>query len=87
MECCICFEELTNNNLCVLSCNHKFHLSCWCRWNKPTCPYCRQICEFFPKRQIVYEIYDHHINPDIFFIILICSVIGTCILHGLILLA
>ena len=26
--CSICIEHITNTNICVTQCNHKFHLSC-----------------------------------------------------------
>ena len=41
--CTICLDVL-NDSPKVLSCSHKFHLSCITRWynNRQTCPVCRQ---------------------------------------------
>ena len=47
-ECPICYEILTNKNVCVLECYHKFHLSCVLNLYKTDnsynnkCPLCRK---------------------------------------------
>lgn len=39
-ECPICFEK--KNNIFSGYCDHEFCKDCILRWNKPTCPVCRQ---------------------------------------------
>lgn len=42
-ECSICFECLpTDKNFLITECYHKFHYSCFKKWEKDTCPMCRQ---------------------------------------------
>jgi len=44
--CAICLEEYTETNkkVCILSCNHTFHIECIKEWWKKvhTCPFCRR---------------------------------------------
>lgn len=39
-ECCICYEIITNINVSITSCNHKFHTNCLLRCGN-VCPLCR----------------------------------------------
>lgn len=42
-ECSICFDCLpTDKNFLITECGHKFHHSCFKKWEKDTCPMCRQ---------------------------------------------
>lgn len=42
-ECSICFDCLpTDKNFLITECGHKFHYSCFKKWEKDTCPMCRQ---------------------------------------------
>jgi hypothetical protein len=43
--CSICLENLTDNNLSITKCNHKFHLTCLIESFKFSnkCPLCREI--------------------------------------------
>lgn len=41
-NCPICFECLSTD-LFTTKCGHVFHKSCMDKWNKDTCPYCRQL--------------------------------------------
>lgn len=42
-ECSICFDCLpTDKNFLITECGHKFHYSCFKKWEKETCPMCRQ---------------------------------------------
>lgn len=49
-ECLICLEEL-ENEICVLSCNHKYHFDCLKNWiektnsNSNICCICEKRCE------------------------------------------
>lgn len=38
-ECPICYENLCTTNVCITSCNHKFHTNCLIRCK--CCPLCR----------------------------------------------
>lgn len=40
--CSICLLELTNNNVCVTLCGHKFHTSCILQCVEKNCPLCRK---------------------------------------------
>jgi hypothetical protein len=42
-ECCICLENIYNNNYSVISCGHKYHFKCIMDSikKKPNCPICR----------------------------------------------
>ena len=43
-ECVICFEEISDNNMIKLSCNHSFHKNCIIELVKKRnrkCPLCR----------------------------------------------
>lgn len=42
-ECCICYEELTDETRTVTPCNHHFHKGCVGRWfgTNSSCPMCR----------------------------------------------
>jgi len=43
LECSICFELLfEDKNFLITECGHKFHYSCFKKWDKDTCPMCRQ---------------------------------------------
>ena len=50
-ECSICCDVITNNNNCVLSCGHKFHLNCILILKRQNtnysnkCPMCRSDIE------------------------------------------
>jgi len=42
-ECNICYEELGTSGVCMnYPCGHVFHCACIRRWNRNTCPMCRQ---------------------------------------------
>lgn len=42
-DCSICFEFLSEDkNFLITECGHKFHYSCFKKWDKDTCPICRQ---------------------------------------------
>ena len=40
-SCSICFEYITNTNVCITKCDHKFHLSCILQILNNECPLCR----------------------------------------------
>ena len=40
-ECAICFCEMYEGNALNLSCGHVFHVRCYMRWEKRSCPLCR----------------------------------------------
>lgn len=40
-ECSICFEPVGDTNVAITECGHKFHLSCYKKWSKKSCPMCR----------------------------------------------
>lgn len=42
-QCCICLDDINENNKIKLKCNHEFHLNCILINNKNSCPLCRQI--------------------------------------------
>lgn len=42
-ECSICLDDYFGLNCLKLDCGHCFHKTCFLKWNKYTCPYCRQI--------------------------------------------
>lgn len=43
-ECIICFQEMFQHDVIVLSCNHQYHTKCVEKWFQiqNTCPICRQ---------------------------------------------
>ena len=59
-ECLICFENL-ENEICLLSCNHKFHLSCIKNWISKTNSY-SNICCICEKRCEIINISNNNIN-------------------------
>ena len=40
-SCSICFEYITNTNVCITKCDHKCHLSCILQILNNECPLCR----------------------------------------------
>lgn len=64
MECSICYEQITDINITVTSCNHKFHTDCLIRSlsnNSNICPYCRTVITTTKKysSKIPSGIYDY----------------------------
>lgn len=55
-ECCICMDDLNNEEIRILSCRHRFHKKCFMEWYETdkTCPLCRNdITMNGPERQII----------------------------------
>ena len=48
-NCCICLDNILENNIYKTSCNHIFHHTCLQKWfeKKKSCPYCRNENIFF----------------------------------------
>lgn len=44
--CFICYDELYNNIIIKLNCNHIFHLTCLFKWKKNQCPLCKVPYDF-----------------------------------------
>lgn len=43
-QCCCCQETLLNEaNICILTCKHKFHLTCILKVRNNQCPLCREL--------------------------------------------
>jgi len=43
-QCCCCQETLLNDaNICILTCKHKFHLTCILKVRNNQCPLCREL--------------------------------------------
>lgn len=50
IECPICFNNISNQELCTTSCNHSYCYDCLKKWldkNKKTCPNCRKEIDYF----------------------------------------
>lgn len=60
MECSICYEPMGETNIAITECNHKFHLTCFKKWSKETCPMCRSC----PKELLLPEIYNYLSGND-----------------------
>lgn len=58
MDCYICYEKISVDcNLLVLECCHKFHFTCFMKWEKLNCPLCRRNYSYlFPVRYIYEDI-------------------------------
>lgn len=53
-ECSICFEFISQDkNFLITECGHKFHYSCFKKWEKDTCPMCRQNANIDSNDKIV----------------------------------
>ena len=63
-ECLICLEEL-DNNICVLSCGHKYHYDCLTNWIKKK-ENLSNICCLCEKRCEVIDIISHQNNINYF---------------------
>lgn len=44
-DCSICYNELTDGNVVLLTCGHMFHLDCMSTCRTPQCPLCRKQLE------------------------------------------
>ncbi len=69
-ECSICLSKISNENLCITNCNHKYCYRCLNKWiekNKATCPYCRTTIQFYKHNKQMTRIIciDNTIEPFI----------------------
>lgn len=61
LTCAVCFTDFysnltsnhTNNDICIISCNHYFHKKCINEWLKiqNNCPLCRKKCKIYNKNK------------------------------------
>lgn len=51
-SCIICYNSISDEEMCVTNCNHKYCLDCLNEWfdrGNISCPFCRQDIEYFFK--------------------------------------
>lgn len=65
-ECCICMEKMTNTNISITRCKHKFHTSCLLEYGNKKCAICRQNIAYEQNFTIIVENereYNFDVNP------------------------
>lgn len=71
MECPICFESITSNNIITTECGHSFHSSCFLKnaaINGYNCPMCRTTLADEPEDDAEEDIEDDNSEDDLSFV-------------------
>lgn len=64
INCSICLKRMTSKNICILKCDHKFHLNCILQMNHTftpysnKCPICREKFHKYQNNNTMQKIHD-----------------------------